>query len=196
MVRRMLKSEAILLRLHRFGDTSLIVHWCAPEAGLLKTLARGARRPKSPFFGRLDLFHRAEIGWVPSRRSDLHALREVTLLESRTGLQESYGRLLAAAYFVRLLEMAAEREAPVPELHDLLSRALAYLQAHDPTPAAVTHYEREMARALGVYPGGTSAVQALRQLWHRLPEQRQPLLSWMAAQTARPADPPQGDDFL
>ena len=42
------RSEAILTRLTKLTDTSLIVHWFTAEAGLIKTVAKGARRPKSP----------------------------------------------------------------------------------------------------------------------------------------------------
>jgi DNA repair protein RecO (recombination protein O) len=50
------KAHGIVIRLTKLTETSLIVHWCTREAGLLKTVAKGARRPKSPFAGKLDLF--------------------------------------------------------------------------------------------------------------------------------------------
>ncbi|MAE31407.1 MAG: hypothetical protein CMO43_07430 [Verrucomicrobiales bacterium] len=44
-------------------------------------LAKGARRAKSPFRGKLDLFHLAEFSFRRSRRSELHTLCEVVLTE-------------------------------------------------------------------------------------------------------------------
>ena len=44
-----------VLRLTKLGDTSWIVHWCTAEFGWIKTVAKGARTPRSPFAGKLDL---------------------------------------------------------------------------------------------------------------------------------------------
>ena len=126
------KTTAILLRKFPLTDTSLIVHWCSPEHGLIKTAAKGARRPGSPLTGQLDLFYEVEMEYAPARRGDLHTLRDASVTNYRHGLQSSYLRVLAAAYFVRLIEMVAERETPIAGLHDLLTRALNWLCAHEP----------------------------------------------------------------
>ena len=49
-------SIAILMRKIRFSDTTLIVEWLTEDFGRLKTIAKGALRPKSTFAGKLDLF--------------------------------------------------------------------------------------------------------------------------------------------
>lgn len=171
------KATAILLRRLPLTDTSLIIHWSTEEHGLVRTAARGARRPGSAFAGKLDLFYAAEISFTRSRRSDLHSLREIEVQDYRRGLQQNYGRILCASYFARLLEMVAEPEAPMPELHDLLSRAFGFLSGNDVTIVAVRHFEREIARQLGIYPNGkTPAIGTLRQLLHKEPEQRSALL--------------------
>src|SRR5216117_239523 len=72
-------TTAILLRKRKFSDTSLIVSWCTESCGCIQTVAKGARRAKSPFAGKLDLFFEAEISIVRSRKSDLHTLTEVVL---------------------------------------------------------------------------------------------------------------------
>ena len=76
------------------------MHWCSPELGLIKTVAKGALRPKSGFAGKLDLFFTAEIEFVRSRKTDLHILKELDVLDARFGLRESYLQTLAASYFV------------------------------------------------------------------------------------------------
>jgi DNA repair protein RecO (recombination protein O) len=80
-------TSAILLRRTRLGDTSWIVTWLTQTAGRVKTVAKGARRPRSPFAGKLDLFFLEEISYAASRKSDLHALREVVLIEPFIGLR-------------------------------------------------------------------------------------------------------------
>jgi DNA repair protein RecO (recombination protein O) len=161
---------------------------------LIKTVAKGALRPKSAFAGRLDLFLTADLGYVESRRSDLHTLREAEVTRHRFGLRDAWVRVLAASYFVQLLEQVAERATPIPELFDLLTRALDYLESHDPDRRAVLHYERELARALGIQSAtGGTAIEGLRHVYHVVPTQREKLLE--AINDPGPgatSEPPQG----
>src|SRR3954452_25006070 len=86
-------TAAILLRKRKFSDTSLIVSWCTESLGCIHTIAKGARRAKSPFAGKLDLFFETEIQIVPARRSSLHTLSEVTLRTTFVGIRENYLRM-------------------------------------------------------------------------------------------------------
>ena len=175
------KSLAILIGKHRLTETSLIVHWCAPELGLFKTVAKGALRPKSSFAGRLDLFVSAEIRFTRSKVSDLHTLAEADWVDPRLHLRDSYERVLAATYLVKLVELMVERETPLPGIYDLLHKALDYLNTHEPSRALIERFELRLAEDLGVsgQPGKASASlqmavhQSLpvqrRQLFDRLP---------------------------
>src|ERR1700737_576903 len=98
----MQSTPAILLRKRKFSDTSLIVSWCTESLGCIQTVAKGARRVKSPFTGKLDLFFEAEISIAPSRKSNLHTLTEVALLNPFPGIRQNYLRTQTAAYFVEL----------------------------------------------------------------------------------------------
>ena len=100
-------GHGILIRRLPFTDTSLIVVWLTREHGIVRTAAKGARRPGSVLAGKLDLFYSADIAFVRSRRGDLHALREVEVTAYRQGIQRSYARVLCAAYFVALIDVVA-----------------------------------------------------------------------------------------
>ena len=110
-------TPAFLLRTIKLTDTSLIVTWFTQAHGKLKTVAKGARRPKSPFAGKLDLFFGCEITFLRSMKSELHILKEVVLRDPFEGLRENYRRTQLAAYFVELIELVTEPEHPVPELY-------------------------------------------------------------------------------
>ncbi len=170
------KCEGILIRRTLLSDTSLIVHWCTRGQGIIRTAARGARRPGSPFAGKLDLFYSAELAWVQARKGDLHSLREVAVTSLRQGIQQDYLRLLAASYFASLVEQVAEADTPVEGLYDLLRRGLDWLQDHQPTRKAILFFEREAASDLGIHgEEGISPAEAIHQVYHRLPAQREKL---------------------
>ena len=117
--RQMEKSEGIIIRLTKLTETSLIVHWCTREHGLIKTVAKGGRRAKSPFAGKLDLFFEAELDWVRSRKTELHTLRDVAVGNYRESLRKSYLNTVAASYFAELIAHVVEPDHPVPELDRL-----------------------------------------------------------------------------
>ena len=166
-------SRGIIIRLTKLTETSLIVHWCTEEDGLIKTVAKGARRPKSAFAGKLDLFFRGELTWVRSRSSELHTLREVAMMGYGENLRKSYQDILLASYFGELLSHVAEPDHPVPELYDLLCRGVGYLEEKGADMRALEHYENEMARLLGVADEKVSAVKALENAYGHLPRGRE-----------------------
>ena len=188
----MQSTAAILLRKRKFSDTSLIVSWCTESLGCIQTVAKGARRTKTPFAGKLDLFYEAEISLVPSRKSTLHTLTEVVLKNPFAGIRQGYLRTQTAAYFVELIEICTERDHHEPELFSLLRRAFAYLDKNDPNLRAVSHFEAELARIAGVHAqsaanAATSSSArtpafALGNLFGKLPISRTPLLKKLGAE--------------
>lgn len=171
-------TPAILLRRTPLTETSLIVTWFSEAHGKLKTVAKGARRPKSPFAGKLDLFYEAEIQFAWSRKSDLHGLREVVVRNSYEGIRQGYRRTLLASYCVELVELVTAPEHPAPDLFDLLRRAFTYLESNDPRRQALDHFEAETARILGIQHGPPSI--AIGRVYHRLPRGRSELVRQLA----------------
>lgn len=165
-------TEAIVVRLTRLTETSLIAHWFTAAHGLVKTVAKGARRARSPFSGQIDLFFGGEIAFIHARHGELHTLREVAIRHWREGLRKNYTSTLLAAYCCQLLESAVEPEHPEPELHDLLQRALDHLDHAPPSQRALLHFEAELARLLGVSHGQQPAHLSLREALGTLPISR------------------------
>ena len=177
-------TAAILLRKRKLSDTSLIISWCTESLGCIQTVAKGARRAKSVFAGKLDLFFEAEIQIARSRRSNLHTLTEVVLRNPFGGIRQSHLRAQAAAYFVELIEICTESDHHEPELFGLLRRAFGYLSEHDPTLRAVLHFETELARIAGVHDAKmlkSDPALALANLFGRLPSSRGSLRKALSA---------------
>jgi DNA repair protein RecO (recombination protein O) len=165
-----------LIRLTKLTDTSWIVHWFTAGHGLIKTVAKGARTPKSPFAGKLDLFFDAEITWAKARTGELHGLREVVVTRTREPIRGDYNAMLLSGYWCRLLELLIERDHPEPELADLLRRALDNVAEKGASVRAMQHFEQELARNLGIMGERKQAAGALRETLGSLPPQRAQLL--------------------
>ncbi|MGD1018861.1 MAG: DNA repair protein RecO [Verrucomicrobiia bacterium] len=122
------RAEGIVLRRQTVTESSLVVTWYTREFGKLKTLAKGARRAKGPFQGKIDLFYRDEIVFLRSRRSDLHLLHDCFLEEAHTRLRNSVESLTAASYVCELVDLATEGEDPNKGIYELLATVLESLE--------------------------------------------------------------------
>ena len=172
-------TSAILLRKTKLTETSLILTWLSADLGIVKTVAKGARAPRSKFAGVLDLFFECEIGFVRSRKSALHILQEAVLKNPHEGLRLDYARVACAAYFVELSELVTEPEHPASELYGLLIRALGHLNEQPASKRALLHFERELTALLGIQQPEVTPAIALERTYHRLPGARSQLLKML-----------------
>ena len=145
-------AAGLIIRTRPLTDTSLIVHWLTPEQGRIATVAKGARRPKSPFAGKLDLFYAADFSFQRSRHSELHTLREVMLRELHPQLRQELAYLQQACHATALIEQNTELETPLPEIHALLTAFLAHLTRHPPQPQSQFAFELKLLVELGLQP--------------------------------------------
>jgi DNA repair protein RecO (recombination protein O) len=118
------RSQGIVLRRWPVTESSLVVTWFTREHGKVKTLAKGARRAKGPFQGKLDLFYEGELVWLRSRRTDLHLLHDCFLIEPHLGLRQSVPQLTAASYVCELMEAVEGAEDANPAVYELLAEVL------------------------------------------------------------------------
>lgn len=179
-------TAAIAIGKFRLSDTSLIVAWMTQDCGKVRTTARGALQPKSAFAGKIDLFHETRMTFQLSSRGDLHALKEVEVLEPFPAGSLPYAATLCAGYFSRWVEWVTEPLEPVPALYSLFQRAIAYLREGKLNGKGVEHFERELARLLGIHdPNGLERnFEALVHYAGRKPSGREALLREIAKSSA------------
>jgi DNA repair protein RecO (recombination protein O) len=146
------RATGLILRTRLLTETSLIVHWLTAEFGRLATVAKGARGPKSPFRGKLDLFYLADFSFVRSRRSELHLLREVSLRDAHRALRRDLGLLQQTAYCAALIEQTTEMDAALPGAFELLLGLVRHLSATSPQPQTMFAFEMKWLAELGQAP--------------------------------------------
>jgi DNA repair protein RecO (recombination protein O) len=76
---------------------------------------------------------------------------------------------LLAGYFGQLLELVLELDHPEPEIWDLLRRGLEHLETNGASRRAMFHFEREVARMLGL---GKGAHLRILKVYGKLPNTR------------------------
>src|ERR1700722_4390884 len=142
----------LILRTRPLTDTSLIVHWLTPDFGRIATVAKGARRQKSPFAGKLDLFYLAEFSFQRSRRSELHQLREVSLRETHAVIRTELEYVQQASYAAALIEQTTEMDTPIPEIYSLMTGFLKNLAKYVPQSRTLFAFEVKLLSELGLQP--------------------------------------------
>lgn len=146
------RAHGLILRTRPFTETSLIVNWLTQENGRISTIAKGARRSKSPFRGKLDLFYECDFSFQRSRRSELHTLREVVLTETNSALRQELAYLQQGSYCSALVEQTTEKETPIPVVFELMRGFLHALPATLPRPQSIFALELKMLTELGLQP--------------------------------------------
>jgi DNA repair protein RecO (recombination protein O) len=123
---RSVKTEAVVLRSMRYGEADRILHLYTPQRGRVGAIAKGVRRARSRFGGRLEPFFRVQM--------ELHEGRGELLTVTGANTVDAYARLRTSA---RALDAAAracdavgrlfETSEPHPGVFNLLCRQLLLL---------------------------------------------------------------------
>jgi DNA repair protein RecO (recombination protein O) len=172
-------ATGLVFRTRLLTETSLIVQWLTPNLGRLATVAKGARRTKSPFRGKLDLFYLSDFSFSRSSRSELHTLREVSLRDTHSGLRKDLGLLHQASYCVALIERATQTETPLPQVFDLMVGLLRHLLSHPAEPQTIFSFELKLLADLGLKPDMAKSQlnPGTRQLVKALTENDWPVMA-------------------
>jgi DNA repair protein RecO (recombination protein O) len=137
-----LKTEAVVLRSIRYGEADRILHLYSKTRGRIGAIAKGARRPKSRFGGRLEPFFRLDL-ILHEGRGELLTVTNVATVDGYPRLRSSGPALGAGARacdaVLRLLD-SAEPNLPA---YNLLCRYLAMLD--DPQASEVASLETALS---------------------------------------------------
>jgi len=112
------KDLAICIRAIDYSETSQIVTFFARAAGKIDAIAKGSKRPKSPFDGPIEVLSHGNIVFIDSAGEKLATLTEFqqqpALINLRNDLFVPYTCLFAA----ELLNNLTDDYDPHPELFD------------------------------------------------------------------------------
>ncbi|MFO0942267.1 MAG: DNA repair protein RecO [Pirellulales bacterium] len=147
------QSDAIVLRMTPWSETSLIGSIYTREFGKVSVIAKGARRPKSPFEAALDLLSVCRVVFIDKSAESLCVLTEAKLAKRFRIPGGQLLRLYCAYYLVELLEKLTDQHLPQPELFDLASDTIRRLENPDEEiRAAVLRFELQILRLTGHMP--------------------------------------------
>ncbi|MCB0827794.1 MAG: DNA repair protein RecO [Solirubrobacterales bacterium] len=149
------KTEAVVLRSIRYGEADRILHLYSRESGRLGAIAKGVRKPRSRFGGRLEPFFRLSLV-LHRGRGDLHTVTAAETVESHARLRSSARGIAAAGDACGAVLRLLDGAEPNDPAYNLLCRYLALVD-EDPEaavaglPGMVT-FRLKLALAAGFSP--------------------------------------------
>jgi len=150
-----IKTEAIVLRSIRYGEADRILHLYSSRRGRIGAIAKGARKPRSRFGGRLEPFFRLDLV-LHEGRGDLLTVTNVATVDGYPRLRASGPALGAAARACDAVLRLLDSAEPNPPAYNLLSRYLALLDGPaEPQPARLEvalSFRIKLALAAGFAP--------------------------------------------
>jgi DNA repair protein RecO (recombination protein O) len=146
------KTLAIVLRVVDFSETSCVVTLFTEQFGKIGALAKGARRPKSPFDSALDLLALCRIVFIDKSADVLDLLTEARLERRFRSASRDLSRLYAGYYVAELLLELTDLGDPHPELYRRADEALLALDRDGPVAETVLSFEVTALRLLGHLP--------------------------------------------
>jgi DNA repair protein RecO (recombination protein O) len=163
------RTEAVVLKSQNWGETSRIVSVFSRQHGLLKLVARGARRPKSRFGAAFETGHVVQAVFYRSRSSDLHTASEASIAWRPSCRDHSPERTRVIAAGLEIPLRAAAPETPILALYRNLC---SFLSLVDSTPEAghpgiLLDFVLRSLGNLGYYPTLDSCISCRQEIKDR-----------------------------
>jgi DNA repair protein RecO (recombination protein O) len=154
------KTESVVLRSIRYGEADRVLHLYTADRGRLGAIAKGVRRVRSRFGGRLEPLARVRLV-LHEGRGELCTVTQADTVRAHAGLRERRRSLERASQACDAVLRLLDSSEPNRPAYNLLCNELALLDAE---PAAATRaqalaFRLKLLLAAGFAPELASCAQ-------------------------------------
>ncbi len=149
------RSKGIVLRSIRYGEADRILDLYTQDAGLVPAIAKGIRRTKSRFGGRLEPL--SCVDFLAYEGRTLDTVTQVEVLRSFRGVRENLTRLEAAGSMVGIVQALSGGDEADRRVFNLLYHALDALEGRE---ASFKGVEAAFGLKLSILAGYTPRFDA------------------------------------
>jgi DNA repair protein RecO (recombination protein O) len=119
------RDEGVVLRTHKLGEADRVVVLLTRGRGKIRAVAKGVRKTKSRFGGRLEPPGHVSLLMYEGR--DLHTINQAETVEHYRSLREDLDRMTDAMAILESVDQVAQDAEPDPALFRMLTGALRTL---------------------------------------------------------------------
>ena len=124
------KTQAVVLRSIRYGEADRVLHLYTAARGRIGAIAKGSRKPRTRFGGRLEPFFRLDMV-LHEGRGDLATVTGVHTVDGYPNLRSSGPALSAAARGCDAVLRLLDSSEANPAAYNLICRYLALLDGQE-----------------------------------------------------------------
>ena len=117
---RLLKTEGIIIRKFPLNDFDLILTVLSRDLGKISCLAKGARRMKSKFSGKTELFQQVRL--VAFRGKSFYYIDEINVLNSPE--QKDLGSISRLFYLGEITNKLMQEDHLIPGIYELFTETI------------------------------------------------------------------------
>ncbi|MGH2768397.1 MAG: DNA repair protein RecO [Candidatus Methylomirabilales bacterium] len=151
------KDQAVVLRTMRLGEADRIVTFFGRAGGKIRAVAKGVRKTKSRFGGRLEPFcHLSLVLW--RGRSELDTVTQAEVLEPFRPLREDLNRFVLGQVMLEAVDRAVEERQSSPRIFTLLADGLHELASRG-SPLVLARFLLRLSALAGFAPSLAGCVE-------------------------------------
>ncbi|PLX25346.1 MAG: DNA repair protein RecO [Ignavibacteria bacterium] len=154
------KTEAIVLRSMKYGETSRILTLYTRDFGRMSVIVKGARSAKPKFGAALDLMSHSAVVMYKKEHRELQLLTQADLLHQYRRVIDNADRLMYGFAILEFLSATVHGEEAHEELFEILHSSLEALNEEQARPENILlHYLLRLSQALGIGLDAGSCVR-------------------------------------
>ena len=146
------EDDGWVLRTRDLGEADAIVTLATAEQGLVRGVARSARRSRRRFSGALEPLTRVRATWAEKPGRDLHRIDALEVRRSYASMQADPVVQAACAVIVELTEQVSQEHHADPATDRLIGAVAGALEAGGDALDAVRYYQFWTLRLNGLLP--------------------------------------------
>lgn len=147
-----LKDRYVILRNYDFGESSIIVVSLTRSSGKMRFLAKGARKPSSPFHGKLGTGSVGEAVYYNREERGLQLLKEVSGDTGLDAFETDLERLCIFQAGLEVIDRCTVDLGADEKMYDLLVSFIEVLASCADPWAAFLAFEVRLLAMAGFYP--------------------------------------------
>lgn len=143
-------DQGIVLRSYPFGESDRVVIILSPNHGKLRTVAKGVRKTKSRFGGRLEPLTHVDLVLYEGRNLD--TITQVSVIEAFPHVRMDLERVGIAGAMLNAVDAVAQENESAHRLFLLLHRGFRVLDSGPADPGLLTAFYLKLAALVGIAP--------------------------------------------
>ena len=164
MAKPSFQARVLVLKKTKLGESDLIITALQEDGSLIKAVAKGARKPNSPFASRLEIFSLSNC--LIAQGKNLHIFSEAHCENAHSGLRGDILANTAAFPIVESVAKTAQEGLEIPHLFEMTEKVLCFIESSSKIsyPIFTAAFLLKLFALLGLRPRFCECVSCLEKI--------------------------------